>query len=123
MEWKLVLKNLVTDATETVPQSSVKLNNGKWKNELLEYNFPNDGNLYELTAEAETVDMMGNRSAKKQVFNYYSQKIIFTNDAAQIAGWAKSASLNEKAQVSLQQKARDLQSKSYTPIGLLQFVK
>jgi hypothetical protein len=123
VEWKLVLKNLVTGTTETVPQSRIRLNNGKWKNDLLEYNFPNDGNLYELTAEAETVDVLGNRSAKKQVFHYYNQKIIFTNDVAQIAGWARSASLNEKAQVSLQQKTRDLQSKSYTPIDLLQFVK
>lgn len=123
VEWKLVLKNLVTGATETVPQSKIKLKNGKWKNDLLEYNFPSDGNLYELTAETEVVDVMGNRSPKKQMFRYYNQKIFFTDDSAQIASWARSSSLLEKAQVSLQQKARDLQSKSYTPIDLLQFVK
>ncbi|RPD48990.1 FG-GAP repeat domain-containing protein [Paracnuella aquatica] len=123
VEWNLVLKNLGTGATETVAQSKINLNDGKWKNDVLEYNFPNDGNLYQLTAEAEAVDVMGNRSAKKQVFHFYNQKIIFTDDAAQIAGWARSASLNKRAQISLQQKVRDLQSKSYSPIDLLQFVK
>lgn len=123
VEWKLVLKNLVTGATETIPQSRIRLSDGNWKNDLLEYSFPRDGNLYELTAEAEVVDVLGNRSAKKQVFRYYNQKIIFTDDLSQITGWARSASLNEKALAALQQKARDLQSKSYTPIDLLQFVK
>ncbi len=123
ISWKASVKNLVTGNLTELAANRLNVSDNRWTDDVLKYNFPNDGNLYELIVELSATDILGNRPFEKQVYKFYNQKILMQNTLQQIESWAQPEAIGIKARATLQQRARDFNSSTFSPVDLLQLLK